>query len=300
MKCPKCGAELSLEAKFCGACGNSLTRMCPVCQKANSIDQVFCIHCGSDIKSSIQGIPLERSLLWKDLFQRLEWSSFTVPGKILAGVVKGEYGSKLLTPVVLELLKQNNGPLNPENENEPWIFISPIVPVNYHVDKLKVFGEEWRRWYAPTIAVIIATRCRFLVSRAIMPALSSSQWNCEAHQWFYRDLVKWNRSGNSFQLSYNKGHGFKGILNIKDIKKPELCKISSVNSVNYNGVEQTIKFEVKTEGPRLLDIAMVASNNTATRLIASSNIGSRSGTKAEFIDVIEEFCRDIGNCIPKR
>ena len=61
VKCPKCGADVPLNAAFCNACGtkmeragsvsetNGAQRHCPVCHAAVSAEDAFCNNCGAKV-----------------------------------------------------------------------------------------------------------------------------------------------------------------------------------------------------------------------------------------------------------
>ena len=61
VKCPKCGADVLLNAAFCSACGakmertggtsetNGAQRHCPVCHAAVGAEDSFCNNCGAKI-----------------------------------------------------------------------------------------------------------------------------------------------------------------------------------------------------------------------------------------------------------
>ena len=61
VKCPKCGADVPLNAAFCNACGTKMERAegvseadgaqrhCPVCHAAVSAEDSFCNNCGAKI-----------------------------------------------------------------------------------------------------------------------------------------------------------------------------------------------------------------------------------------------------------
>lgn len=61
VKCPKCGADVPLNAAFCNACGtkvervdgvsgtNDVQRHCPVCYAAVSAEDSFCNNCGAKV-----------------------------------------------------------------------------------------------------------------------------------------------------------------------------------------------------------------------------------------------------------
>lgn len=48
-KCPKCGATLPNNAKFCLECGTKLENKCPKCGTNNSLDAKFCLECGEKL-----------------------------------------------------------------------------------------------------------------------------------------------------------------------------------------------------------------------------------------------------------
>lgn len=48
-KCPKCGANLPNNAKFCLECGTKLENKCPKCGTNNSLDAKFCLECGEKL-----------------------------------------------------------------------------------------------------------------------------------------------------------------------------------------------------------------------------------------------------------
>lgn len=52
MQCPFCNAALTSGAKFCRACGESLTKICQHCDKLNSIAARFCGGCGHAFSNS--------------------------------------------------------------------------------------------------------------------------------------------------------------------------------------------------------------------------------------------------------
>ena len=49
MKCPKCQAENSDDAKFCNECGNKLELACPKCGKLSPLGSKFCNECGHNL-----------------------------------------------------------------------------------------------------------------------------------------------------------------------------------------------------------------------------------------------------------
>ena len=61
VKCPNCGADVSLSAAFCNACGakierdgvvntnNEAQRYCPVCHAAVNAEDSFCNNCGAKV-----------------------------------------------------------------------------------------------------------------------------------------------------------------------------------------------------------------------------------------------------------
>ncbi len=67
MKCPKCGAEIAAEDRFCYACGAEVTveeplagsgrRRCPSCGAAVADDDTFCVSCGADLSSNEPPAP---------------------------------------------------------------------------------------------------------------------------------------------------------------------------------------------------------------------------------------------------
>ncbi|MEM8733994.1 MAG: pilus assembly protein PilM [Planctomycetota bacterium] len=50
--CGACNAVNEPSAKFCSACGQSLTEPCPECSSPVAIDQNFCVSCGFDLKAA--------------------------------------------------------------------------------------------------------------------------------------------------------------------------------------------------------------------------------------------------------
>lgn len=48
-KCPRCGANLPNNAKFCAECGTKLENKCPKCGAVNSINAKFCPECGEKL-----------------------------------------------------------------------------------------------------------------------------------------------------------------------------------------------------------------------------------------------------------
>jgi RNA polymerase subunit RPABC4/transcription elongation factor Spt4 len=54
MQCPNCQTELPDNAKFCGVCGQSLSkdRPCPKCGQINPQDFKFCHQCGQPLTST--------------------------------------------------------------------------------------------------------------------------------------------------------------------------------------------------------------------------------------------------------
>ena len=45
-KCPRCGAIIAPNAKFCAECGTKILRNCPECGTAVTLNQKFCPECG--------------------------------------------------------------------------------------------------------------------------------------------------------------------------------------------------------------------------------------------------------------
>jgi RNA polymerase subunit RPABC4/transcription elongation factor Spt4 len=54
MQCPNCQTELPESAKFCGVCGQSLSRdrPCPKCGQINPQGFKFCLQCGQPLTST--------------------------------------------------------------------------------------------------------------------------------------------------------------------------------------------------------------------------------------------------------
>lgn len=48
--CPKCGAKLAAEAKFCSECGTALAVACPKCGANADAQAKFCAQCGTNLK----------------------------------------------------------------------------------------------------------------------------------------------------------------------------------------------------------------------------------------------------------
>jgi hypothetical protein len=50
--CPKCGASLEKNSKFCPECGEKLSsaKFCPECGKKQSLNAKFCINCGAKME----------------------------------------------------------------------------------------------------------------------------------------------------------------------------------------------------------------------------------------------------------
>jgi class 3 adenylate cyclase/tetratricopeptide (TPR) repeat protein/ribosomal protein L40E len=59
MKCPKCGVENRIEAKFCGKCRSKLSRVCPHCKSENPPENTFCDQCGSDFIAPKEFTPID-------------------------------------------------------------------------------------------------------------------------------------------------------------------------------------------------------------------------------------------------
>jgi hypothetical protein len=72
-----------------------------------------------------------------------------------------------------------------------------------------------------------------------------------------------------------------------------MTKLQSANIVTYDSANQAVELEVKTKGSRLIDHAFLASSDPVNRIIAASNIRSRNEDRAELLDVIEKFLREI-------
>ena len=53
MRCSKCNAEISDDAKFCGSCGNKLEKVCPDCNLSNPAFNRFCEGCGQKFSTDI-------------------------------------------------------------------------------------------------------------------------------------------------------------------------------------------------------------------------------------------------------
>ncbi|MGH2682394.1 MAG: AAA family ATPase, partial [Actinomycetota bacterium] len=61
LTCPYCGASVSPELRFCGACGSSLERTCPSCGQTWAPSFRFCGNCGTPLASSSGGEPAAAS-----------------------------------------------------------------------------------------------------------------------------------------------------------------------------------------------------------------------------------------------
>jgi hypothetical protein len=51
--CPKCDFPLTLQDRFCGACGEQVTRPCPHCNHDAQLTSTYCNYCGTPL------IPLD-------------------------------------------------------------------------------------------------------------------------------------------------------------------------------------------------------------------------------------------------
>lgn len=60
MKCVKCGAELEVEAKFCGYCGKPTEQasFCPTCGAKLRSGQIFCVSCGMKLRGNDDSSPV--------------------------------------------------------------------------------------------------------------------------------------------------------------------------------------------------------------------------------------------------
>jgi hypothetical protein len=47
--CPKCGCQVALGQRFCGACGSSLVSYCATCGSAITAPSKFCGNCGAKL-----------------------------------------------------------------------------------------------------------------------------------------------------------------------------------------------------------------------------------------------------------
>ena len=57
MICPRCGATVADNSKFCGDCGTALPWQCSACGSENPADKRFCGDCGA-----ARGARAERTL----------------------------------------------------------------------------------------------------------------------------------------------------------------------------------------------------------------------------------------------
>ena len=48
-RCPKCGASIDDNHKFCSSCGEKITNVCSSCGKPVSEDDNFCTSCGTKL-----------------------------------------------------------------------------------------------------------------------------------------------------------------------------------------------------------------------------------------------------------
>lgn len=76
VKCPKCGAEVATEDKFCFACGaevihektaaQPVEHRCPSCGAAMADDDRFCDSCGADLSPKAPPAPAQKPALKTD------------------------------------------------------------------------------------------------------------------------------------------------------------------------------------------------------------------------------------------
>src|ERR671923_2465387 len=62
MNCPRCGAAVQANARFCSECGNALSASCRNCGSALQPGAKFCTECGTPVGAVIQatgGIPAD-------------------------------------------------------------------------------------------------------------------------------------------------------------------------------------------------------------------------------------------------
>src|SRR4030042_2061512 len=90
--CSKCGAQNPETAKFCVACGNSLSQptKCPKCNEKIEKNYKFCPKCGNSL-SNPQGtsnIPYDQSL---NLIRHLPQPQ-SQPQSVISQLVKEQFG----------------------------------------------------------------------------------------------------------------------------------------------------------------------------------------------------------------
>lgn len=276
MKCPKCGNELPNTSPFCGSCGAALLATCPVCGHGNPQAQRFCEQCGSEVAAAIPGLLLEKALAWRDTFERMGWCedpSNTVPNSF--PLYRKVWLEKVL-PTCYSLLREHGIP-QAHSGAEPWLFFSPILwgRVDWKIDKFEARIPETE--YLQTFGFLLATRCRLVSVQTKKPSTWSVVTDAalarhfeaaqfEVYQWLYRDI-------NEAQVKEN----------------------GDVRLLTEKG--DSIYLHIKTKGVRLIDQAIAVSTAGGQRqgqfLVAASNIASANQAKMGFLEVIQEFCRDI-------
>ncbi|MBI4333263.1 MAG: zinc ribbon domain-containing protein [Chloroflexi bacterium] len=273
MQCPKCGNEVPDTGRFCGSCGTALLSACPVCGHGNPQAQRFCEHCGSEVASATPGLLLDKALAWRDTFERMGWCedpANAIPNDFGWREFRKDWLDNIL-PTCYSTLREHGIP-EAHTRAEPWVFFSPLFSTKLLDTEWKIDNFEARvpgAEYVEGAGFLLATRCRLVfvqrkVNNPIAGNVEAKQF--KVYRWLYRDI-------NQAQVKEN----------------------GDVRLWTEKG--DSIYLHINTKGVRFIDRAIAASTAGSQRqgqyLVAASNIASANQAKMGFLEVIQEFCRDI-------
>jgi class 3 adenylate cyclase/tetratricopeptide (TPR) repeat protein len=130
MKCPRCSAPTTDEARYCEDCGARLERPCPACGQPVTTGKKFCRACGAELVSTTSPLPTAASYTPRHLAERILGSRTALEGErkqvtVLFADMKGsmellaerdpEEARRLLDPVLglmMEAVHRYEGTVN--------------------------------------------------------------------------------------------------------------------------------------------------------------------------------------------
>lgn len=238
---------------------NGSTGSVPRLRPRQSAGQRFCEHCGSEVASAAPGLLLEKALAWRETFERMGWCedpANAIPDSFFMRAARKNYLDKVL-PTCYSLLREHGIP-EAHTRTEPWVFFSLLLFGDWKIDKFE--ARIPKTDYVDGPGFVLATRCRLV----FVQTKDAKQF--KLYQWLYRDI-------NQAQVKEN----------------------GEVRLLTEKG--DSIYLHIKTRGARFVDRAIAVSTAGGQRqgqyLVAASNIASANQAKMDFLEVIQEFCRDI-------
>lgn len=210
-QCPNCEYVNQLASNFCPKCGHSLmpaTVSCKVCGADNLPEFTFCESCGANMLSSLDGLYLDRAMLWRDLFNEVGWCAWSD-----FDANEWEMINQLALPQV-------------DDKQEPWIFGTLIDAKDFKPTQGKFNGKLYgfKLPWSFYRGILIATRCRLAVLNATHDNRANSRSNF-AKAWNFTDITQHSWKSNQLTIKTHDGDTLEFVI--------KLPRVGLVNTAMY-------------------------------------------------------------------